>query len=110
MVQCITTSSSSLPWTRGSMCSRPPTLSRRAQTSSRPCRVTFSARLCTAVSFVVHSRGASQRSEAWSRLAGEVVMTLTQLFLDELDREAPRTRRALEQVPLDRDEWTPHPK
>ena len=37
-------------------------------------------------------------------------MTLTQLFLAELDREAPRTRRALEQVPLDRDDWKPHPK
>src|SRR5262245_48376881 len=37
-------------------------------------------------------------------------MTLTQLFLSELEREAPRTRRALEQVPLDRDDWTPHPK
>jgi uncharacterized damage-inducible protein DinB len=37
-------------------------------------------------------------------------MTLTQLFLAELEREAPRTRRALEQVPPDRDEWTPHPK
>jgi uncharacterized damage-inducible protein DinB len=37
-------------------------------------------------------------------------MTLTQLFLAELEREAPRTRRALEQVPLDRDDWTPHPK
>jgi uncharacterized damage-inducible protein DinB len=37
-------------------------------------------------------------------------MTLTQLFLAELEREAPRTRRTLEQVPLDRDGWTPHPK
>jgi uncharacterized damage-inducible protein DinB len=37
-------------------------------------------------------------------------MTLTELFLSELDREAPRTRRALEQVPADRDEWTPHAK
>jgi uncharacterized damage-inducible protein DinB len=37
-------------------------------------------------------------------------MTLTQLFLAELDREAPRTRRALEQVPLGRDDWKPHPK
>ena len=37
-------------------------------------------------------------------------MTFTQLLLSELDREAPRTRRALEQVPLDRDDWTPHPK
>src|SRR5215510_74440 len=37
-------------------------------------------------------------------------MTLTQLFLAELEREAPRTRRALEQVPHDRDDWTPHPK
>src|SRR5204863_9323265 len=37
-------------------------------------------------------------------------MTLTQLFLAELDREAGRTRRALEQVPLGRDDWKPHPK
>ena len=37
-------------------------------------------------------------------------MKLTELFLSELDREAPRTRRALEQVPLDRDSWVPHPK
>jgi uncharacterized damage-inducible protein DinB len=40
----------------------------------------------------------------------EVTMTLTQLFLAELEREAPRTRRALEQVPLGRDDWKPHPK
>ena len=37
-------------------------------------------------------------------------MMLTELFLAELEREAPRTRRALEQVPLDRDDWSPHPK
>src|SRR6185436_10910835 len=37
-------------------------------------------------------------------------MTLTQLFLEELDREADRTRRALEQVPLGKDDWKPHPK
>jgi uncharacterized damage-inducible protein DinB len=37
-------------------------------------------------------------------------MNLTQLFLDELDREAPRTRRALERVPLGRDDWKPHAK
>ena len=37
-------------------------------------------------------------------------MKLTELFLAELEREAPRTRRALEQVPLDRDDWSPHPK
>jgi len=37
-------------------------------------------------------------------------MKLTQLFLAELDREALRTRRALEHVPLGRDDWTPHPK
>jgi uncharacterized damage-inducible protein DinB len=37
-------------------------------------------------------------------------MTLTELFLAELDREAPRTRAALQQVPLDRDDWQPHPK
>lgn len=37
-------------------------------------------------------------------------MKLTQLFLAELDREGPRTRGALEQVPLGRDDWKPHPK
>jgi uncharacterized damage-inducible protein DinB len=37
-------------------------------------------------------------------------MTLTQLFLEELDREAPRTRKALERVPKGRDDWKPHDK
>lgn len=37
-------------------------------------------------------------------------MTLIELFLAELDREGPRTRRALEHVPPGRDDWTPHPK
>ena len=37
-------------------------------------------------------------------------MKLTQLFLEELEREAARTRRALEAVPLGRDDWRPHPK
>src|SRR4051812_22898513 len=37
-------------------------------------------------------------------------MTLTQAFLAELEREAPRTRRVLEQVPTGRDDWKPHAK
>jgi uncharacterized damage-inducible protein DinB len=37
-------------------------------------------------------------------------MKLTELFLAELDREALRTRRALEHVPLGRDDWKPHQK
>jgi len=37
-------------------------------------------------------------------------MKLTDLFLSELDREAPRTRRTLERVPAGRDDWAPHPK
>ena len=37
-------------------------------------------------------------------------MTLVQLFLDQLDREAPRTRHALELVPHGRDDWKPHEK
>jgi uncharacterized damage-inducible protein DinB len=37
-------------------------------------------------------------------------MTLTELFIAELDREAPRTRRAVERVPAGRDDWAPHPK
>ena len=37
-------------------------------------------------------------------------MKLTDLFLAELEREANRTRRVLEQVPAGRDDWKPHPK
>jgi uncharacterized damage-inducible protein DinB len=37
-------------------------------------------------------------------------MNLTQMFVDELDREAKKTRRVLEQVPAGRDDWKPHPK
>ena len=37
-------------------------------------------------------------------------MTMTDLFLAELEREVPRTRRALEQVPEGRHDWKPHPK
>ena len=37
-------------------------------------------------------------------------MKLTQLFLDQLEREAVRTRRALEKLPRGKDDWKPHPK
>jgi uncharacterized damage-inducible protein DinB len=37
-------------------------------------------------------------------------MKLTQLFLDQLEREAVRTRPALENVPRGKDDWAPHPK
>lgn len=37
-------------------------------------------------------------------------MKLTELFLAELDREAARTRRTLEEVPSGRDDWKPHAK
>jgi len=37
-------------------------------------------------------------------------MKLTQLLLDQLEREALRTRRALENVPRGKDDWKPHPK
>lgn len=35
---------------------------------------------------------------------------LTDLFLDELEREASSTRRTLERVPEGRNNWKPHPK
>src|SRR5438132_13700970 len=44
------------------------------------------------------------------RFDGSKSMTFKQLYMEELDREAARTRRALEQVPLGRDDWKPHPK
>ena len=37
-------------------------------------------------------------------------MTLVEMLLSELEREAPRTRRALAAVPSDRDAWAPHEK
>jgi uncharacterized damage-inducible protein DinB len=37
-------------------------------------------------------------------------MNLVRLFMSELDREAIRTRRAVERVPVGRDDWKPHPK
>ena len=37
-------------------------------------------------------------------------MKLTQVFLDQLEREATRTRHALKNVPKGNDEWTPHSK
>jgi len=37
-------------------------------------------------------------------------MTMTELFLAELEREMPRTRRALEPVPTGRHDWKPHAK
>ena len=40
----------------------------------------------------------------------EGIMSFKQMFAEELDREAARTRRALEQVPLGKDDWKPHAK
>jgi uncharacterized damage-inducible protein DinB len=37
-------------------------------------------------------------------------MRLTQSLIDELDREAARTRRVLANVPVGRDDWAPHEK
>ena len=37
-------------------------------------------------------------------------MKLTDHLLEELEREAERTRRALENVPVGRDDWKPHDK
>jgi uncharacterized damage-inducible protein DinB len=37
-------------------------------------------------------------------------MKLTDLFLSELDREAARSRKALEQMPDGRNDWKPHDK
>src|SRR5687768_6852622 len=35
-------------------------------------------------------------------------MKLTELFLSELEREADRSRRALEQMPEGKNDWKPH--
>ena len=37
-------------------------------------------------------------------------MKLTELFIAEIDREAPLTRRVLEVVPEGKGDWKPHPK
>src|SRR5207249_2852144 len=38
------------------------------------------------------------------------IMRLTEMFIAQLDREAPRTRHVLENVPKGKDDWKPHPK
>ena len=37
-------------------------------------------------------------------------MTMKEIFMEQLEAEAGRTRRALERVPEGRDEWKPHEK
>ena len=37
-------------------------------------------------------------------------MKLTELLLAELDREVPRSRRALQEVPAGKYDWKPHEK
>ena len=37
-------------------------------------------------------------------------MNFTQQYLEELEREAARTKRTLEQVPTGKDDWKPHAK
>ena len=37
-------------------------------------------------------------------------MTITEVFKAQLDREAPITRRVLENAPEGRPDWKPHPK
>ena len=37
-------------------------------------------------------------------------MQMTELFLAEIDREGERSKRALEQVPDDKQDWKPHEK
>ncbi|MCC7009491.1 MAG: damage-inducible protein DinB [Acidobacteria bacterium] len=37
-------------------------------------------------------------------------MRMTELLIAAVEREAPRTRRVLEQVPVGRDDWRPHEK
>ena len=37
-------------------------------------------------------------------------MKLTQQLLDELEREAPRTKGVLQNIPAGKDDWKPHPK
>ena len=37
-------------------------------------------------------------------------MTLTEYFLAQLESEAPKTRRTLENVPSGKDDWKPHDK
>jgi hypothetical protein len=37
-------------------------------------------------------------------------MKITDLYLDELEREAASTRRTLERVPEGQNDWKPHPK
>src|SRR5207342_665614 len=50
------------------------------------------------------------RRQLQHHLQQRTVMTRTQELLGELEREAARTKRALEEVPAGRDDWKPHEK
>src|SRR4030095_13811805 len=52
---------------------------------------------------LVQSR--SVRSKSYTLCVMDPAMNLTQVFLDQLEREAVRTRRALENVPKGKDDW-----
>ena len=54
--------------------------------------------------------GTKKPARAKPTAAKGPAVTLTSLFLDELDREGPLTKRALERVPEGRDDWKPHAK
>jgi uncharacterized damage-inducible protein DinB len=54
--------------------------------------------------------GAKKPARAKQSAARGPAVTLTSLFLSELDREGPLTKRALERVPVGRDDWKPHAK
>ena len=45
-----------------------------------------------------------------NRLAEIEIMKLTDLLLEELEREAAATRRTLERVPEGHNDWKPHPR
>ena len=71
----------------------------RAKRASRVKRSSSTSRAAT--------RGTSRAARS-TRSSGSI--RLTELFLGELDREGPLTRRALERVPEGRDDWKPHTK
>jgi uncharacterized damage-inducible protein DinB len=55
-------------------------------------------------------RSGAKPARAKQPAAKGPAVTLTSLFLGELDREGPLTKRALERVPEGRDDWKPHAK
>lgn len=83
-----------------------------AKRTSKPTKAKkrSSARPSRTVKAAASKRSSAKNVRAKPAAARSPAVSLTALFLSELDREGPLTKRALERVPEGRGDWKPHDK